>query len=172
ELVRLRSLHLLDVAGLPSLVDGRFSWAVEPEDGEISFAGDGGEPVGLFAHRCFGAEVEVRAAVGILRRLVARTERRERLAVGETRGGLSVVERYRPEDSSRDVGRQPQVIVAVTREGRALAIGKGHQVIGALAGRNRQHAGTNRVVVGEKVDPCVECQILPSGVYPCQVQWT
>ena len=91
----------------------------------------------------------------ILRRLVARAERRERLAVGETRGVLSIVERHRPEDGSRDVGRQPQTIVAATRQGRVLAIGKGHQVIGALARRDRQHAGADRVVIGEEVDPGV-----------------
>src|SRR4029453_13197475 len=87
------SLHLLDVAGLPILIKRGFFRTVEPEDGEISSARGGGEPVAFFAFGGFGAEIEVRAAVGVLRGLVLQTERWEWLAVSQTRSILRFVER-------------------------------------------------------------------------------
>ena len=102
---------LLEVPGLPALVDRRLRRSVEPEDDEVSLAGHGGEPVSLLARGCFRPEIELRAPVGVLDRLVTRTERGERLAVGETRGVLSLVERQRPEVRGRYLGRQVQAIV-------------------------------------------------------------
>src|ERR1700754_4263569 len=118
------SVLLLEIAGLPALVEGGFGRAVEPDDGEIPSAGHRGEPVAFFALRSFRPEIEVRAAVSVLRRLVARTERGERLAVGETRSILRLVERHRPEVGGGDAGRQTQAIVAATQQGRALVVGK------------------------------------------------
>ena len=63
-------LHPLDVPWDPALVEGGFGRAVEPEDGEVSSARHGGAPVALFAFGCLGSEVDIRAAVGVLRRLV------------------------------------------------------------------------------------------------------
>lgn len=67
------SLHFFDVAGLPTFVDGGFGRRVEPEYGKIPLTRHGGEPVSLFSFRFLGADVEVRAAVSVLHRLVART---------------------------------------------------------------------------------------------------
>src|SRR5215471_9677951 len=86
-----RSLRPLDVTRLPALVDRGFGRRVQPQDGEVALAGDGGQPVGLLTLRCRRAEIEIRAAIGILRRHVPRAERRERLAIGETRRVLGLV---------------------------------------------------------------------------------
>jgi hypothetical protein len=67
------ALHLLDVCWLPTLVEGGFGRAVEPEDDEIPLARHSCSLVAGLARGCFGAEVNVRAAVVILRRLVARS---------------------------------------------------------------------------------------------------
>src|SRR5262245_17180220 len=84
-----RSLRqLLDISWFPTVVDRRFGRAVEPQNREIALARHRGEPVAVLAVRGFGAEVEVGTAVGVRRRLVARAERGERLAVGEARGVL------------------------------------------------------------------------------------
>jgi hypothetical protein len=55
----LKSLDLLDVAGLPTLVERCFGRAVEPEYGKIPLARHGREPVASLAIGCFGAEVKV-----------------------------------------------------------------------------------------------------------------
>src|SRR5712691_620280 len=129
----LTSLHSFDVAGLPTLVEGGFGRAIESDDGEIPLARRSGEPIAGLALGSFRTKVKVRAPVGILRRLVARTQRWEGLAVRETRGVLCIVERHRPEDGGRDVGRQIEAIVAATRQGSALAIGEADHVVGAFA---------------------------------------
>src|SRR6185295_11851385 len=103
-------IRLLDVSRLPTLVDGGFGRAVQAEDGEVSSSRHGGEPVGLFARGRFRPKIEVRAAVGILRRLVARTERGEWLAIGETRGVLRLVESHRPEVSGGNVRGQVHLV--------------------------------------------------------------
>src|SRR4030095_2522436 len=96
-----RSVLLLKVAWLPTPVHRRLGGAVESEDGEIPFARNSREPVAGLTLGCFGPEVEVRAAIGVLHRLVARTERRERLAIGETRNVLRPVKRGGPEAGGR-----------------------------------------------------------------------
>src|SRR6266851_1457983 len=68
------SIHLLDVARLPGFVDCGFGRAVESHDREIPLARHGREPVSSLALGCSWTEIEVSAAVSILRRLVARTE--------------------------------------------------------------------------------------------------
>src|SRR4029077_10452041 len=108
------SVLLLYVSWLPTPVQRCLGGSVEPEDREISPARHGREPVGFIPSRSFGAEVKVRAAVGILSRVIARTERWERLAVGETRSVLSLIERHRPEIGGGNVGRQRQAIMAAT----------------------------------------------------------
>src|SRR5580704_13612457 len=94
----LTSLHRFDVAGLPAFVDSRFGRAVESDDREIPFVRHSREPVSGLALGGSGAEVKVCAAVGIPRWFVARAERREGLAVGQSRAGIRIVERHRPED--------------------------------------------------------------------------
>jgi len=111
-----RLFHLLDVTRFPALVDRRLSGAVESEYGEISSAGHSGKPVAFFALRRFRSEVEIRAAVGVLRRLVTRTERGKRLAVGEIRSVFSLVERHGPEVGGRNVGWQAQAIAVAARQ--------------------------------------------------------
>src|SRR6266852_9913779 len=88
----LGSFHQSDVARLPTLVDCTFGRAVKPENDEIRLTRYGREPIALFAFRCFRTKVKVGAAIGILRRLFARAQRWERLAVRETRGVLCIVE--------------------------------------------------------------------------------
>src|SRR6266852_9097682 len=89
----LGSFHQSDVARLPTLVDCTFSRAVKPENDEIRLTRHGREPVALYAFRCFRTKVKVGASIGVLRRLIARTQRRERLAIGETRGVFRIVKR-------------------------------------------------------------------------------
>src|SRR5271168_2111052 len=96
-------LDLYRIARLPTLVDGGLGRAVEPKEHKIPFAWHCREPIGRLARGRFGAKVQIGTPVGILRRLVARTERGERLAVGEPREALRIVERQGPEDFSRDV---------------------------------------------------------------------
>src|SRR5262249_9306654 len=98
------SLNLLDVAGLPALVDRRLGRAIEPQNREIALGRHGREPVAFLAFRRLWTEVDVGRSVGARRRLVARAERRERLAVGQARGVLGFVERHRPEIGGRNVG--------------------------------------------------------------------
>jgi hypothetical protein len=69
------SLHLFDVTGLPTLVKGGFGRAVESDDGEIPSAGHRGEPVAFLGRGRFRPEIEVRAAVGVLRGLQAKSGR-------------------------------------------------------------------------------------------------
>src|SRR5262245_50578618 len=90
--VAARSAHLFDVARLPALVDRRLRRAVEPQDGEVAFAGNGSQPVPFLAARRFWTEIQVGRAVGVRHGLVARAERRERLAVGEARRVLRFVQ--------------------------------------------------------------------------------
>jgi hypothetical protein len=49
-----RAGHLLDIAGLPGIVDCCFGWAVEPQDRKVALAGHGREPIALLAVRRFG----------------------------------------------------------------------------------------------------------------------
>src|SRR5262245_24288486 len=63
--------RLLDVAGLPALVDRRLGRAVEPKNREEALARDGAHPVALLAGGCCRAQVEIGRAVGILLGLVA-----------------------------------------------------------------------------------------------------
>ena len=56
------SLHLLEISRLPTFVHRGFGRAVEPEDGEISFAGHRGLPVAFLALGRFRPEVKVDAA--------------------------------------------------------------------------------------------------------------
>src|SRR5262249_17149816 len=53
------SLDLLDVAGLPALVDRGFGRSVEPQDGEVALARDGAHPVVFLAAGGRGTEIEV-----------------------------------------------------------------------------------------------------------------
>src|SRR5262245_15432435 len=99
---RLSSLHFLDIAGFPAVVDRRFGRAVEPQNREIALARYCGEPVAVLAVRCVGAEIDIGTAIGVRYWLVARAERREGLPVGEARRVLGFVERHRPEVGGRD----------------------------------------------------------------------
>src|ERR1019366_6721737 len=83
--VAVSGFDLLDIARLPAFADRCLRRAVEPQNREVALAGRGREPVGFLAGRRLRSEVEIDAAVGILHRLVTRTQRRKRLAVGETR---------------------------------------------------------------------------------------
>ena len=65
-------LHLLKVAGLPTLLDRGLGRAIQPKDGEIPLARHGRHPVAGLTLRRFGTEVEIRAAVVVLRRLISR----------------------------------------------------------------------------------------------------
>src|SRR5215831_19663705 len=114
-------IDLLDIAWLPALVDRRFSRTVEPQNREIAFAWHRSQPVALLARGRFWAEIQLSRAIGVRRRLVARAERGERLAVGEARRVLGFVERHRPEVGSRNVGQQRHVVVSTTRQGRTRA---------------------------------------------------
>src|SRR5262245_39244949 len=82
-----------NVPRLPSLVDRGFSRRIEPENREVSLPRNGRQPVALVTRGRLGAEIDVRAAVGVLRRIVARTKRREVLAIGEVGGILRLVQR-------------------------------------------------------------------------------
>jgi hypothetical protein len=53
---QLSSLHFLDVAGLPALVECGFGRAVKPGDGEIAPARNGGEPVGFLRKMALACE--------------------------------------------------------------------------------------------------------------------
>src|SRR5262249_54868402 len=119
----MRSVEPLDVARLPALADGGLGRRVEPENREVSPAREGGEPVGLLALGRLRTHVEVRAPVRVLDRLVARAERGKRLAVGEPRGILCLVERHRPEVGGGNVGGKMQTIARPARQGRSRAVG-------------------------------------------------
>src|SRR6516225_12416395 len=140
------SLHLLNVSGLPALVDRSFGRAVKPEDGEVSLARDGREPVALFAFRGLGTEIDIRRAIGILCWFVTRTERRKWLTVREPRGVLSFIKGHRPEIRSGNVRRQINPIVRAAGEGCPLAVGEADHVFCALARYLRDHARADRVI--------------------------
>src|SRR5262252_7612957 len=103
-----------DVSRPPALVDGSLGGRVEPENGEVSLAGHRGQPVALLTLGRFRTEVDVRAAVGVLSRLVTRAERTIRLAVGQARGVLGLVDRHRPEVGGRNAGGKLQPIARLT----------------------------------------------------------
>src|SRR5262249_8201451 len=79
---RRSSLNLLDVAGLPALVDRGLGRAVEPKDGEVALARNGREPVAVLPGRRGRAEIHDGGAIRLLSGLVARALGRKRLAVG------------------------------------------------------------------------------------------
>src|SRR5262245_57960607 len=85
--------YSLDISRLPALVNGRLGWAVEPKNREITLAGHGAQPVALFAVGRIRTEVKLGRTVDLLRRLVARAKRGERLTVVEPRSVFGFVER-------------------------------------------------------------------------------
>src|SRR5262245_55705947 len=101
-----RLLDLLDVAGLPALIDGGLGRAVEPEDRKIALAGNSREPVAFLALGGIRTEIHDGRAICLHDRFVARAFRRERLAIGETGSVLRLIERHRPEIGSRNIGWQ------------------------------------------------------------------
>src|SRR5262249_45659188 len=125
--------------------------------------------VALLAVRRLWAEVKIGRAVGVLRWLVARAERGERLAVGETRRVLRFVQRQRPEVGGRDIGWQLEAIARATRQRSARAVGKGDHIFRALTRYLGDHPRTDRVVVGEEPDAGVEIEIAACGPPPRQV---
>jgi hypothetical protein len=66
--------------------------------------------------------------------------------------------------------RQTEPVVAAARQVRTLTVGEGNHVFGAPAGRLRQHARTDRIVVGEKPDPGVEIKIATGHPVPAEVE--
>src|SRR5687768_13255051 len=96
---------LLDIARLPTAVDGGLCRCVKPENGEEAAFRNGRKPVGLLALGCFRADIDVSAAVFILRGLVELAERGERLSVVQTGRILRFIKRHRPKQFGRDILR-------------------------------------------------------------------
>src|SRR5262245_39075790 len=108
---RFSSLHLLDIARFPAFVNRCLGRAVEPQNREIAFAWHRPQPVALLARGRFWAEIQLGRAIGVRRWLVARAERGEWLAVGETRRVLGFIECHRPEVGGRDVRWEIDAVV-------------------------------------------------------------
>jgi hypothetical protein len=66
-----------EVAGLPTVIDGALARSIEAKDGKEAAPRSGGEPVCLFPVWCLWTDVEVNCPIGVLNRLVTRTERWE-----------------------------------------------------------------------------------------------
>src|SRR5262249_21758246 len=117
-----------------------------------------------------GAEVKYGGSVMFLLRFVARTERRERLAVVEPGAVRGVVQRQRPENRGRDFWRQIERVGFIALERRTGAVGKPDEVISANAGRLRQHARADGVVVREERCAIVEGAIFRGNAGPRQIK--
>src|SRR5262245_39729542 len=94
SLIRASSVHLLDVAGNPTLVDRRFGRCVETQDCEVAPPGRCREPIALLAGRRGRAEAQDRGAIRLPIVLVARTLGGKRLTVGETGRIFRFVQRH------------------------------------------------------------------------------
>src|SRR5262245_37924937 len=127
-----RLVDSLYVARLPASADRGLRRGVETQDRKEPTTRNGGKPVALRGFRCLGAEVQRGAPVGFLRGLVELAERGERLAVVEARGVLGFVQRDRPEEFRRDVGRQLQLVAAGADQWPAFTVVEGDHVEGAL----------------------------------------
>src|SRR4029453_15260769 len=127
-------LDFFVVPRLPALGDGRPGRAVQAQDREMA----------LLSGRRLGSQVQLGRAVGLLRRLVARAERGERLVIGEPRLVLGLVECHRPEVGGRNVGRQLEAIARAARQGHTGAFGEGDHVLRALARDLGDHSGAGR----------------------------
>src|SRR5262245_21265215 len=90
------SVHFLDVAGLPRLIEGRLLRAIKSQDHEEALIGHRLKPVLAFARRG-GTEIDVGRAVRICYRSIHRVERWKRLSIVESRAGDRVIDRNGPE---------------------------------------------------------------------------
>ena len=85
------SLHQLDLAGAPGFIEPRFQRAVEAQDHEPAFAGQGLHPVILVAFGSFRAEVNIYGAIGVfLQVLVLAADARRFLVCLDHGAGLVV----------------------------------------------------------------------------------
>ena len=128
------SLHQLDFAWPPALIDPGLQRAVQTQADPPALAGNGLQPVAFLPPGRLGAEVDVVGAVGVLLQgIVNAADAREPLVGLQHGAGLVVVERERPEVPGGDVRRQVDPVGPAAIEGLLILIRVGHGVLRALA---------------------------------------
>jgi hypothetical protein len=164
-----RSLHFLEVARLPTFVDGGLGRTVQPDDGENPLPGTVASQLASFPCGAFGPR---RGRCFRRHSVTACRENRVKGKAGRWRGQTH----SQPRKASRTRSRRPGCWPADSSDscchptGGARTIGKGDHVSGALARCFREHSRADRIIVCEEPDPGVEGEIPPGDILSRKVQ--